>query len=270
MYLHSLFEEEPNFSLALDFAIAYTAIVAFFCTFFSAAYGKFSAEKFTSLDISVDPRLGWFVMELPAPISFVYTVIINPSPEQLSFERLFFYFLFLRHYINRTFYFPLTLRVSPGKKANFSFSVVSIGTSFNTLHGYLNAKYLSSPNLSPQLSNLDIFSKPYFIIGLVLYELGFWGLIYHESVIRNLRKPGEQTYKIPKGGLFNYISNATYFCEILAWFAWSLMILNPAGFFIFSVSCVNLIPRAFKQHNWYKQKFEDYPENRKAFVPFLF
>jgi ABC-type uncharacterized transport system YnjBCD permease subunit len=29
----------------------------------------------------------------------------------------------------------------------------------------------------------------------------------------------------------------------------------------------NLLPRAFTHHQWYKEKFENYPKNRKAIIP---
>jgi 3-oxo-5-alpha-steroid 4-dehydrogenase 1 len=32
---------------------------------------------------------------------------------------------------------------------------------------------------------------------------------------------------------------------------------------------VNLIPRALDHHRWYAEEFEDYPERRKALIPFL-
>ena len=29
----------------------------------------------------------------------------------------------------------------------------------------------------------------------------------------------------------------------------------------------NLFPRALSHHKWYKEKFSDYPKNRKAIIP---
>ena len=31
----------------------------------------------------------------------------------------------------------------------------------------------------------------------------------------------------------------------------------------------NLLPRGLSHHQWYIEKFEDYPKDRKAFIPFL-
>lgn len=46
--------------------------------------------------------------------------------------------------------------------------------------------------------------------------------------------------------------------------SWSL-----AGLFIFLVSAGNLVPRAFATHRWYRARFPDYPQERRALVPFL-
>ena len=40
-------------------------------------------------------------------------------------------------------------------------------------------------------------------------------------ILKNLRKPGEKGYKIPAGFLFNYITCANYFAEIMGWVCFS-------------------------------------------------
>jgi len=46
---------------------------------------------------------------------------------------------------------------------------------------------------------------------------------------------------------------------------WSL-----SGFVFALWTIFNLLPRALKHHAWYKDKFSDYPEDRKAIIPKLF
>lgn len=41
-------------------------------------------------------------------------------------------------------------------------------------------------------------------------------------ILSNLRAPGEKGYKIPAGFLFNYITCANYFAEIMGWVCFSL------------------------------------------------
>ena len=46
--------------------------------------------------------------------------------------------------------------------------------------------------------------------------------------------------------------------------AWSFPSLV---FFIWTIA--NLSPRALATHKWYLEKFEEYPKNRKAIIPFI-
>jgi 3-oxo-5-alpha-steroid 4-dehydrogenase 1 len=76
-------------------------------------------------------------------------------------------------------------------------------------------------------------------------------------------------YKIPYGGLFEYVSAANLAAEILEWFGfaiacWSLPALTFACFTFF-----NTAPRGRSHHKWYIEKFEEYPKNRKAVIPFI-
>ena len=41
------------------------------------------------------------------------------------------------------------------------------------------------------------------------------------------------------------------------------------GVVILLITAGNLIPRAVQTHRWYREKFADYPADRKALVPFL-
>jgi 3-oxo-5-alpha-steroid 4-dehydrogenase 1 len=114
-------------------------------------------------------------------------------------------------------------------------------------------------------------------------------------------------YAIPQGWLYHYISFPNYFCEWVEWFGFALASapfpLDQSSFSlasltsIFSISgilstfsapshlfCPQLtppyiffitevllmLPRAYRGHQWYIQKFgENYPKERKAVIPFL-
>ena len=43
--------------------------------------------------------------------------------------------------------------------------------------------------------------------------------------------------------------------------------LGALSFFAWTVA--NLAPRAFSIHKWYRGKFDDYPPERKALIPFI-
>ncbi len=113
-------------------------------------------------------------------------------------------------------------------------------------------------------------STPRFMCGVSLFFLGMAINIHSDSILINLRKPGETGYKIPTGGMFEFVSGANFFGEIVEWtgFAiacWSL----PATAFAVFTFC-NTGPRGHQHHNNYLEKFKDaYPKQRKALIPFL-
>jgi len=257
--------KDPVYDSWVVIAGIYTIFVILGSFFFSAGYGKFNDPRF---GFELDPRVGWWLMELPATLSFSY--FYWTSPKAWEPQRLFCAFLFLRHYANRGWFFPWSIRVAKGKKASFSVSVIAFGVFFTSLHGYFNGLWFAKH--APGLSEISWFYSPYFIIGYPMYEIAFWSTLHSEYIQRNLRDPrknNDTAYKIPYGGLFDYVTNATYFGELMAWLGWALWTRSPGGVFVFAVSFANLFPRAFKQHEWYQKKFENYPKNRKVIVPFL-
>jgi 3-oxo-5-alpha-steroid 4-dehydrogenase 1 len=95
---------------------------------------------------------------------------------------------------------------------------------------------------------------------------------HSDGILRNLRKPGETGYKIPYGGMFNYVSGANFFGEIVEWtgFAMACGFSIPAVSFALSTA-FNIAPRAVQHHKWYYEKFgAEYKKlNRKAVIPFI-
>lgn len=82
-----------------------------------------------------------------------------------------------------------------------------------------------------------------------------------------LRRRGTTGYSIPRGGAFRYVSCPNYLGEMLEWGGWALATWSPAGLAFFVYTIANLAPRALGNHRWYREKFEDYPEERKALIP---
>jgi steroid 5-alpha reductase family enzyme len=136
---------------------------------------------------------------------------------------------------------------------------------FNSVNASSIGYYLSNVTKYPA----DYFLHWNFIIGLILFVIGFYINYKSDGILIHLRKPGETGYKIPEGFLFRYISCPNHFGEMLEWFGFMLLIWNLAGvsFFVWTVS--NLLPRALHHHKWYLQNFADYPKDRKAVFPFV-
>ena len=61
-----------------------------------------------------------------------------------------------------------------------------------------------------------------FPLPVFFLRAGMWINIQSDGILRNLRKPGETDYKIPKGGLFRYVSGANFLGEIAEWSGYAL------------------------------------------------
>ena len=69
--------------------------------------------------------------------------------------------------------------------------------------------------------------------------------------------------------MFEYVSAANYFGEIVEWGGWALASasLPAAAFSLFTFA--NLAPRGWRHHLWYRQRFPRYPRHRRAVLPFV-
>jgi len=149
---------DARYDTLMAVALIFAAFVFAVSWFFPSPYGRFASERY---GVSVDPRVGWFLMELPSTLSFLY-----------------------------------------------------------------------------------FFSR--------------------EEVER-----GEKIYRIPTEGLFRWVSSPSYLTELVAWAGFALCTWSLAGVFIFVISAANLVPRAIATHQWYREKFSDYPKERRALIPYI-
>ncbi|MFO1347129.1 MAG: DUF1295 domain-containing protein [Pseudomonadales bacterium] len=247
-----------NFLLLCVFA---ASLLAFFILMFiSAPYGKQEREGWGP---GVNMRFGWFILELPAFAGMLYFYWVGEHT--LAVAPLMLFALFQIHYFHRTFIYPFTLRVKP--EARYKIILLSFGMAFNAVNGALNGWFLST--LATHLHSNAWLLDPRFIAGLLLFGTGFALAKQSDAILRNLRQPGETGYKIPCGGAYRWVSCPNYLGEILQWtgFAlagWSL----PAVAFV-CFTAANLVPKAISSHRWYREKFSDYPTERKAIFPFM-
>jgi steroid 5-alpha reductase family enzyme len=207
----------------------------------------------------ISNKLGWILMEGWALVAFwtIYIIYFNCNTYSL-----FFAGLYTVHYINRSFIFPLRTQTK-GKQMPLMIALSAM--LFNSVNASSIGFYLSNVTKYPA----DYFLHWNFIIGLILFVIGFYINYKSDGILIHLRKPGETGYKIPEGFLFRYISCPNHFGEMLEWLGFMLLVWNLAGvsFFVWTVS--NLLPRALHHHKWYLQNFADYPKDRKAVFPFV-
>ncbi len=228
--------------------------------FYTNPYGKFKKK---SDNFTIKSLPGWLIMEFPCLVAFAATFAFGENKTFLV--PLVFLCVWQTHYLYRSIIFPLRMR---DRNKRMPLAAVIFGFVFNSINGFLNGYAIS--NLAPHLLDNGWLTSPGFIIGIILMITGVSINIHSDNVLRNLRKPGETGYKVPHGGMYRFISVPNYFGEIVEWCGLALAAWTPAAlsFAVFSFS--NLFPRALSHHRWYLKTFEEYPENRKAIIPFMF
>ena len=137
---------------------------------------------------------------------------------------------------------------------------------FNLINAYINGYWLGSLAVK---YNISWISDPRFIAGCLLFIYGMLINLRSDNLLIHLRKPGGTGYTIPVKGLFAYISCPNHFGEIIEWSGFAIMTWSLPGLSFALWTMVNLIPRALQHHRWYKEKFADYPPERKAVIPFI-
>ena len=269
--------------------------------FINAPFGRF-APSLDSIFL-LDGIHSWIVMELVAPIAFLYALVNTPLASSiadvasLTPTPLFFAALFLVHYANRALISPL--RTPSRSKAHLS--VTLCGIAFNIVNGTLIGTYLRSPTASAFFAS-DPLARPAFWAGIALWAAGFVGNILHDEILLNIRrnarakgkarakspsplsKQQHEHYGIPHGYLYAYVSFPNYFCEWVEWFGFALAAapvaemtslsalvasVQPPWIFFLAEICL-MIGRAYKGHRWYLRNFADYPKDRRIVIPYVF
>jgi hypothetical protein len=209
----------------------------------------------------IDNNLGWFIMETPAVIVFLWFVF--------TYGKVINAFIILAtalwclHYFHRAFIYPLTIRTK-GKK--MPLMIVLSGIFFNLINGFLNGYWLAL--YAPSYDSGKWFSFRVFL-GTILFLTGFAMNKYHDRILIQLRNNQGKGYKIPYGGLFAYVSCPNFLGEIITWTGFFVVTFSWPAFSFLIWSIVNLVPRALDHHRWYRNEFMYYPENRKAIIPGL-
>ena len=224
----------------------------------TAPYGRHSKTTWGPM---INNRLGWFIMEFPALFFFILFIFMGRGfPQFIILAALILWFI---HYFHRSVIFPLRIHT---KGKQMPVVIMLFALFFNLVNGTLNGYwfgYLSDGYTADWKIDFR------FIAGVILFIIGFLINQYHDRLLIRLRKSSINGYKIPYGGLFKYVSCPNFLGEIIEWGGFALMTWCLPSFSFFVWTLANLIPRAIHHHRWYKQHFKDYPNKRKAVIPFI-
>ncbi len=221
-------------------------------------YGRHISKKWGHL---MSNRFGWIIMEVPSLLIIVYFFATSPNIHSRFLVLVFSLWVF--HYIHRALIFPF-LTHTRGKK--IPISIVSMGVFFNLINAGMNGYFMGNYFDGYEKTSLMTFR---FGLGLFLFISGMIINIRSDYKLISLRKRARSGYKIPRGWLFEFISCPNYFGEIMEWFGFAIIAWNLPALSFFVWTATNLIPRAIDHHKWYKSHFSNYPQERRAVLPFI-
>jgi len=239
------------------------AIVVFVVLFFvDAGYGIFTSSKW---GYAVPNKLGWVLME--APVVVILLLFWTFSDRKTMLTPAIFLIFMQIHYIHRAFIFPFLMR----GKSKMPLSIMFMGIFFNLLNTFMQGYWIFYHSPQNMYSNAWL-QTPQFIIGTCLF---FTGLIINmdsDRRIRNLRKNGDTKHYLPHGGMYNYVTSANYFGELIEWVGFAIATWSMAGLVFVIWSFANLVPRANAIYKNYNQKFTDEMQgkNLKRVFPFVY
>lgn len=218
-----------------------------------ARYGRYAPTKARCCPA----RLGWFLQEVPALL--VPLLLLLLSAETGTGRRLLIG-TFMLHYFHRSIIYAFLTRGRP-----IPLIIVVHAVIFCSLNGFLQGHFL----LHCARFEDTWLTRARLTAGIVVFALGMIINIHSDYILRGLRKPGEVIYRVPHGGMFEFVSGANFFGEIVEWCGYAVAVWSlPAFAFAFFTIC-SIGPRACMHHRNYQQRFEDYPRSRKAIIPFI-
>lgn len=244
-------------ALLVIFAAAPLVFIALY--FVTAPYGRHFREGWGP---AIPSRASWFLMELPALVVIAAVVLFDER--RASLLALMLLGLWEMHYLYRTCLFPLLIKDN-GRR--FPLLLTLFAAVFNTLNGYANGHFLAGFSLEPGGGLVPAIRVG---LGMALFFAGFVTHVRADLQLRSLRENGETGYKIPRGGLFEYVTSPNYFGEIVEWSGWALATWSLPGLAFALFTMANLVPRAHANRVWYIDTFPDYPRQRKRVIPFVY
>ena len=107
------------------------------------------------------------------------------------------------------------------------------------------------------------------MIGMLIFLFGAYTNNSGDEILRNLRADGSTGYKIPHGGMYEYVVAANLWGEAVEWVGWALACWSLPAFSFAVFAVMYLSARSYSHQQWYTKKFDDYPKDRKIFIPFI-
>ncbi|KAF2002757.1 3-oxo-5-alpha-steroid 4-dehydrogenase [Amniculicola lignicola CBS 123094] len=246
--------------------------------------GKTSTES----RFNIPGKIGWATMESVGFMTLLY--IMFTLPKELGIKELPWWNwamagCFVIHYLYRALISPLFLNPSMSPihpipwLGAFAFQVFNSISIAGWIAGY-------GPSTADDWAGNHWAMK----IGLVVWALGLLGNMFHDDVLREIRRAADRkqreeakqsgkpldgvhkVYLIPERGLFRHVLFAHYLCEWVEWAGFWMVggwNCHPARAFLLN-EVSTMYPRALQGKRWYVKKFgKEMVGGRKAIIPGL-
>lgn len=155
-----------------------------------------------------------------------------------------------------------------GKQGFPLFSKEYIGLVFYYwfLFGYLIGSFALNNEYS--VGNYQLNVTHY--LAIILHLFCEWNNYKSHVILKRLKLENSRNRGIPRGNMFNYVSNAHYFWELLSWLSFYLLVRNlTSGLFVI-FSFISMCSLALEKHKNMKKYFGDkFPAYLKAFIPYI-
>lgn len=229
----------------------------------AAPTGKFAKGAF-AIPVGLPVGLAWWTMEQPAFLVSVVSLLVFFDGGERFHPGVVFVCMFATHYLQRAYIYPWLSRGQP-----YPLHAWSMALLFCAANGTAQANELLYGSMRD--APLSVLYAPNAILGYALFAFGMAANIHSDYILRTLRQPGETAYKIPRGGLFEYVSGAHFVGEIIEWIGFATatgFVSAPAAFAAFNVMGIGT--RAIATHEWSVSYFGDkYPQGRKRLIPLV-
>lgn len=128
----------------------------------------------------------------------------------------------------------------------------------------------TSPTI--ELRPFEVISA--FLVSLIF--LFFWFKQFESNMIFiNLRKSRDgkistESHLMPSGGWFEYVSSPHMTAEIGMYLTLYIVLFqNTSYLYCLAWVITNQLSNALLTHRWYKENYKNYPQERKALIPFI-
>lgn len=248
------------------------ALVVFISLYFvDAGYGSFISPKWGK---AINNKLAWFLMEFPIFLAMI--VLWLCSPHKFDVVPFVFLLIFEMHYFQRSLVFPWIMK----GHSKMPFAIMFMGIAFNVLNSMMQGYWIFFESyrvnycvFGMHYTDIQWLWSPQFIIGTLVFIFGFVTNLRSDYIIRHLRKDENDTkHYLPQTGMFNYVTSANYFGELMEWLGFAILTWSLAGLVFFIWTASNLVPRANAIYKKYNVEFADEMKGKhlKRVFPFIY